>query len=112
MLYLSCQVNINLCRVYTCRFDNQVPNVKLVKKHFLVVKLAQYLVCEVRRKLAPYCNQEILIQNFESCFHKRQVSFLVVKTVSTLVLKAVNFQQNHQTAIQLLDASLTRILRR
>jgi len=32
-----------LYRVYTCRFDNQVPNGKLVKKYFLVVKLAQYL---------------------------------------------------------------------
>jgi len=29
-----------LCSVYTCRFDNQVPNEKLVKMHFLVVKVA------------------------------------------------------------------------
>jgi len=50
-----------LCRVYTCRFDNHVPNGKLVKKYFLAVKLAQYFVCAVDRKLASYCNQEILI---------------------------------------------------
>jgi len=42
----------NQCRVYTCRFDNQVLNGKLVKKYFLVTKLAQYLICEEDRKLA------------------------------------------------------------
>jgi len=42
----------NWCRVYTCRFDNQVPNAKLVKKYFLVVKLAQYFVCEEDIKLS------------------------------------------------------------
>jgi len=47
------------CCVYTCRFDNQVPNGKLVKKYFLIVKLAQYLVCEKDRKLASYCKHEI-----------------------------------------------------
>jgi len=39
-----------LCRVYTCRFDNQVPKGKLLKKYFHVVKLAQYFVCEVDRR--------------------------------------------------------------
>jgi len=53
---------INFCRVYTCRFDNQVPNGKLVKKYFLVVKLV------------------------ESCFHKRQISFLVVKIVKLILV--------------------------
>jgi len=42
----------NLCRVYTCRFDNQVANERLIKKYFVVVKLAQYFVCKVDRKLA------------------------------------------------------------
>jgi len=51
----------SLCRVYTCRFDNQIPNEKLVKKYFLVAiaKLAQYFVCEEDRKLSSYCKQEI-----------------------------------------------------
>jgi len=40
-----------LYRVYTCRFDNQIPNGKLLIKYFLVVKLAQYFVCEEDRKL-------------------------------------------------------------
>jgi len=31
---------VRLCSVYTCRFDNQVTNEKLVKKYFLVVKFA------------------------------------------------------------------------
>jgi len=33
---------------------------KASKKYFLVVKLAQYFVCEEDRKLASYCKQEIL----------------------------------------------------
>jgi len=49
----------DLCRVYTCRFDNQVTNEKLIKKYFLVVKLTQYFVCDVNRQLASYCKQEI-----------------------------------------------------
>jgi len=52
---------VNLSRVYTCRFDNQILKGKLTKKYFVVAKLAQYFVCEVDRKLASYCNQEILI---------------------------------------------------
>jgi len=48
----------NLCRVYTCRFDKQIPNGMLVKKYFLVDKLAQYFVCEVDRKLTSYCQQK------------------------------------------------------
>jgi len=51
----------HLCWVYTCRFDNQVPNGKLVKKYFLVVKLEHYFVCEEDRKLASYCKQEIRV---------------------------------------------------
>jgi len=34
--------------------DNQASNVNLVRKYFLVVKLAQYFVCEEDRKLASY----------------------------------------------------------
>jgi len=34
---------------------------KAWKKYFLVVKLAQYFVCEVDIKLASYRNQEVLI---------------------------------------------------
>jgi len=34
---------------------------KACKKYFLIVKLAQYFVCEVNRKLASYCNQEIWV---------------------------------------------------
>jgi len=45
----------HLCRVYTCRFDNQVPKGMVVKKYLLVVKLAQYFVCEENKKLASYC---------------------------------------------------------
>jgi len=41
---LNCLKHGNLCRVYTCRFDNQVQNGKLVKKYFFVVKLAQYFL--------------------------------------------------------------------
>jgi len=48
-----------LCCVYTCRFDNQIPNGKLVKKYFHVVKLAKYFVCKEERKLTSYCKQEI-----------------------------------------------------
>jgi len=45
----------NECRVYIiCRFDNQVPNGKLVKQYFLVINLAQYFACEEDRKLASY----------------------------------------------------------
>jgi len=43
----------------TCRFDNQVPNEKLVEKYFLVAKLAQYFVFEEDRQPTPYCKQEI-----------------------------------------------------
>jgi len=50
-----------LCRVYTCRFDNQMLNRKLVKKYFIVVKLAQYFVCDENKKLASYCKQEIWV---------------------------------------------------
>jgi len=46
-----------LCHVYTCRFDNQIPKGKLAKKYFLVVKLAQYFVCEEDRKLVSYYKQ-------------------------------------------------------
>jgi len=46
----------------------KVPNEKLVKKYFLVVKLAQYFVCKVDRKLASYCNQEILILKLGKLF--------------------------------------------
>jgi len=56
---LTLTLTLTLCRVYTCRFDNQVPNEKHVKKYYLVVKLAKYFVCEVDRKLASYCKQEI-----------------------------------------------------
>jgi len=38
-----------LCRVYTRRFDNQILKGKLTKKNFLVVKLAQYFLCEIVR---------------------------------------------------------------
>jgi len=58
----------SLCRVYTCRFDNQLPKRKVVKNYFLVVKLAQYFVCEVDRKLASHCKQEILGLNFRKVF--------------------------------------------
>jgi len=47
-------------------FENQVPKEKLLKKYFLV-KLAQYFVCEVDRKLALYCNQEILKLGRQIC---------------------------------------------
>jgi len=60
--------------------SSQIPNKKLVKKYFIVVKLAQYFVCDEDKKLALYCKQEIWVLKLESCFHKRQVSFLVVKT--------------------------------
>jgi len=36
-----------------------VPNGELVKKYFLIAKLAQYFVCEKNRKLASYRKQEI-----------------------------------------------------
>jgi len=52
-------LQMKLCRVYTCRFDNQVPNGRLVKKYFLVDKLAQYFVCEVDRKPTSYCKQKL-----------------------------------------------------
>jgi len=50
------------------RFDNQVPKGKLLKKYVLVVKLEQYFVCEVDRKLASYCKQEIIILNVGKLF--------------------------------------------
>jgi len=40
----------------------------MVKKYFLVVKLAQYLIYEVNRKLYSYCNQEILILKLGKLF--------------------------------------------
>jgi len=58
----------NLCRVYTCRFDNQVTNEKLIKKYFHVVKIAQYFVYKVDRKLASYCKQEIRILKLRKLF--------------------------------------------
>jgi len=64
---------INLARVYTCKFDNQVPNRKLVKKLFFVVKFAQYFVCEEDRKLASYCKQEILILKLGKLFSQTSV---------------------------------------
>jgi len=61
-MYVTNNITAFWCRVYTCRFDNQVPNGKLVKKSFLVVKLAKYFVCEEdMRKLSSYCKQETLI---------------------------------------------------
>jgi len=57
-----------LCRVYTCWFDNQVPKGKFLKKYFLVVKLAQYFVYEVDRKLASYCKQEFVILKLRKLF--------------------------------------------
>jgi len=61
-------IHLALCRVYTCRFDNQVPNRKFAKKYFLLVKLTQLFVCEVDRKLASYCKQEILILKLGKLF--------------------------------------------
>jgi len=58
----------DLCRVYTYRFDNHVPKGKLLKKYFLVVKLAQYFVFKVDRKLASYCKQEIVILKLGKLF--------------------------------------------
>jgi len=71
-----------ICRVYTCRFNNQIPNGKFVKKYFLVVKLAQYLVSKEDRKLALYCKQETRTKFLKlgKLFFKHQVLFLVVKT--------------------------------
>jgi len=49
-------------------------------KYFLVVKLAQYLICEEDRKPTSYCKHEILsLSNLEICFRNSKVSFLVVK---------------------------------
>jgi len=48
-----------LCRVYTCKFENQVPNGNLKKSIILVAKVAQYFVCKEERKLALYCKLEI-----------------------------------------------------
>jgi len=61
-------VSADLCRVYTYRFDNQVPKGKLLKKYFLVAKLAQYFVCEMDRKLALHCKQAIVIFKFGKLF--------------------------------------------
>jgi len=59
---------VDLCRVYTYRFDNQVPKGKLLKKYFLVVKLAQYFVCKVDRKLASYRKKEIVVLKLRKLF--------------------------------------------
>jgi len=53
---------------------------KLVKKLFVVVKLAQYFVCEGDRKLASYYKQEICVLKLGKLFSQTQVSFLVVNT--------------------------------
>jgi len=49
-----------LCRVYTCRFDNQVQNEKLVEKYFCVVKVTRYIVYEEIESLL-----EIAVKKFE-----------------------------------------------
>jgi len=41
---------------------------KVLKKFFLVVKLAQYFVCKVNKKLASYCRQEIVILKLGKLF--------------------------------------------
>jgi len=51
-------------------FDNQVPNGKLVKKYVVLVKLAQYFVCEGDKKLVSY-------------FKARNLSFKTWKSVFT-----------------------------
>jgi len=61
-------MNGPLCSVYTYRFDNQVPKGKLQKKYFLFVKLTQYFVCKMDRKLASYCKQEIVILKLGKLF--------------------------------------------
>jgi len=55
--------------------------VKSFKKHLLVAKLAQYLVCEEDRKLASSASKKFEFYNLESRFHKHKFSFLVVKIV-------------------------------
>jgi len=42
--------------------------VKLLKKYFVVVKLAQYFVCKVDRKPASYCKHKIWVLRFGKLF--------------------------------------------
>jgi len=64
----KCIENFALCRFYTCRFDNQVPNGKFVKKWFLVVKLVQDFVCGEDRKLTSYWKQKIWVSKLGKLF--------------------------------------------
>jgi len=58
--------SILIMRVYTCRFDKQVPNRNLVKTCFLVDKLEQYVVFEEDRKLASYCKMNFNLNSWIS----------------------------------------------
>jgi len=60
-------VNVALFRVYTCRFDNLVPNGNS-EKILSFCQLAQYLICEEDRNLASYCKQEIWVLKFGKLF--------------------------------------------
>jgi len=57
-----------LCRVCTCRFDNQVPNGKLVWKCFCVVKLTQYICFWRREKACLKRRHEICVLKLENPF--------------------------------------------
>jgi len=56
-------------------------NEKLEWKYFCVVKVTQYEAYEKDRKLTSYCKHEIWVLKLRNPFYKRQISFLVVKTV-------------------------------
>jgi len=62
------RIKVDLCRVYTCRFDNQVPNEKLVKKHFCVVKVTRCIVCKEDRKPPLDCRYEIWVLKLGNLF--------------------------------------------
>jgi len=58
MSFSNCLFEIKIF-IICSMLNAALPNGKFVKKYFLVVKLAQYFVCEEDRKLASYCKQEI-----------------------------------------------------
>jgi len=60
-------------------FDNEVTNEKLIKSNFLLSSSRNILFVKWIESLLHSTSKKFEFVNLESCFHKRQVSFLVAK---------------------------------